>query len=247
VLTSCSTRFGYVAGVSSLALTLLPCVVRGQVGEDDSTAASEVESVDRSLQQIDPVHVEPEPIESITAERRFLYFEPSRELLHPGPGRVPLHVYTTRTPLTVGMIPGQILNRRGLATASPLLLCQTPCTLYVVPGEVPLYTETEGHRAYRTILTVPPDGLGVQMRSSTIGRQKTGVLFSVLGPVTVAIGAGMFASGASGSLPLFLLGIDTIAKGLAALIGGGVLLTGNRRGVAHTAPLSTVDRGRESL
>jgi hypothetical protein len=169
----------------------------------------------------------------------------NQEYLVPAPGRVTLVVESAGAPQTVGIW----LNTRtqmslvqgGIPvptfTDNYKRLCTTPCTLYVEPGMVPLFTGGEPIEKDTTELQVPEGGLRVVMKAPYRLIRVGGTALIVIGAAAVVLGllaiVGSAASGAPPEAPSVILS----GVGLGVLAGGIAIRVGYTTGLQKAVPL----------
>jgi hypothetical protein len=133
----------------------------------------------------------------------------------PRSGRVPLQIESTGEPLTVGMPFGPSAAQTGR------MLCQTPCTVYVYPGSVAVWTGGPNMRASALTIQVPQGGYRVRLRAASVSGGIIGQYVAVLGGIGVLAGGIAFGASLEGGQ---LRSGTLMAAGGGALLGGGGLL-----------------------
>jgi hypothetical protein len=162
-------------------------------------------------------------------------------VLRPQPGRVPLVLQSNGPPLSVGgettvRLPEMLGDGIGGAP-----LCTTPCTLYVRPGPVVLWSGGQDREPSTTHLEVPASGLSVRMRSVSNMAFVRAVSWVLNGSLLI------IAGGAIAGFPIitpFLSNEESLALGLGIIGGGAALITlgafqihGSRTGAESQTPL----------
>jgi hypothetical protein len=106
----------------------------------------------------------------------------------PGPGRVPLRIHAADPNVPVGVAQPRF-NGRGLAREPLAILCNAPCTLYVRPGEFPLwYADPDGRPHAQPVQVVGPWSTAM-ITPRNPNQRMGGVALTVLGGIGLLAGA----------------------------------------------------------
>jgi hypothetical protein len=170
----------------------------------------------------------------------------------PGSGRVPLGVESVRGVQSLGIT----VEHSGFAMNYERL-CTTPCTLYVPPGRMTLFTDGVGIAPGDTELDVPPSGLRVRLLApSSTAVVATRALF-VTGALSAIAGIALFAGAIADASDASHAGGPPTATTWGLVAGGAVattlgvalvltaaLMPGTRAGIAERRPLASASRRR---
>lgn len=179
--------------------------------------------------------------------------------LAPAPATVPVRLFSTGSPLTLGTYAGSASGViSGLYSARTVNLvlfrpmCATPCTLYLPPGPYRLEVTGYGIRTHTDVIDVPPGGADMMLRAPSAKGFVAGFLLVAGGVGALAGGAALVGMGEMGTTSLAddghggygfvthsnraeLIGGGVMMAAGAAMLGGGIaLISMNRGGVASS-------------
>jgi hypothetical protein len=161
------------------------------------------------------------------------------------PGRVPLMLESTGAPLSVGRPVStatvvDVLGSSTLSLGEPL--CSAPCTLYVRPGTVTVWSGGNGLRSDVAHLQVPEGGLRARLRAGSSNAFSIGQSLTWSGGSSAVSGVLLLALVQSGFWPAEYGNILAgISLGIGAvMLGIGIpLIVANRVGVEEQGPLES--------
>jgi hypothetical protein len=118
-------------------------------------------------------------------------------------------------------------------------LCETPCTLYLAPGAVPLHFSAPGRLDAVEHLVVPHEPQRVLVRSGSTAEAAAGFVLALLGGTMAIAGSVAMVAWASGARAPELLPVSATSVVLGAVcLGVGIpVLVLTRTGVERTGPL----------
>jgi hypothetical protein len=158
----------------------------------------------------------------------------------PEPGRVPLQVESDGPPQVVGVYLGESRRRWGRHYHSFALhqdFCRTPCQLFALPGEVPLFLSGPGISSRPVEVGVPPNGLRVRMGAPSAAAVVGGTLFITFGGIATTLALVFLPIGlAVDDQGMTIAGGVLGAGGVAMLITGIVLVAAQPYGVMWSGP-----------
>lgn len=155
--------------------------------------------------------------------------------LHPGPGRVPVTLESSRGgPIGVGISaiePRAVRPEARFTDEVGTRLCRTPCTLYLRPGARSLLGDVDTGFPWAVDVSVPRErGLRVRLRGHLLGYSALGGAFFIMGVAGAAAGPALVVVSAIVGEPrlpasvMIVGGAITVVGALA--IWGGLSLLG---------------------
>jgi hypothetical protein len=156
------------------------------------------------------------------------------DLLEPGPGRVQVDVESDGAPQSIGVR----AHDRGPFAEEPVVVCTTPCTLYVRPGMLPLFAIGPDDHARDYPIAVTSSGARVVLPAGSTARRAIGIAIIPIGAVGVVAGVIL----AMCPTPPTVGGLDAGSMlaigGVVMVVSGGALLRRAQPGVRSVEPLA---------